>query len=33
MIVTMPDDLKTARTALAKLHQDLDAINRLAKPS
>lgn len=29
----MPDDLKTAKTALAKLHQDMDAINRLAKPS
>ena len=28
----MSDDLKTAKTALAKLHQDLDAINRLAKP-
>lgn len=29
----MPDDLKTAKTALAKLHQDMDAINRLDKPS
>ena len=29
----MPDDLKTAKTALAKLHQDMEAINRLAKPS
>ena len=28
----MPDNLKTAKSALAKLHQDLDAINRLAKP-
>ncbi|MDR2548965.1 MAG: hypothetical protein LBD10_01980 [Desulfobulbus sp.] len=27
------DDLKTAKTALAKLHQDMEAINRLAKPS
>jgi hypothetical protein len=27
------DDLKTAETALAKLHQDMEAINRLAKPS
>lgn len=29
----MSDDLKTAKTALAKLHQDMAAINRLAKPS
>ena len=29
----MPDDLKTAKTALIKLHQDMEAINRLAKPS
>jgi len=29
----MPDDFKTAKTALAKLHQDIEAINRLAKPS
>jgi hypothetical protein len=28
----MSDDLKTAKTALAKLHQDMEAINRLAKP-
>lgn len=29
----MSDDFKTAKTALAKLHQDMEAINRLAKPS
>lgn len=29
----MSDELKTAKTALAKLHQDMEAINRLAKPS
>ena len=29
----MSDDLKTAKTALAKLHHDMEAINRLAKPS
>lgn len=29
----MSNDLKTAKTALAKLHQDMEAINRLAKPS
>lgn len=29
----MSDDFKTAKTALAKLHQDMKAINRLAKPS
>lgn len=29
----MSDDLKTAKTALANLHQDMEAINRLAKPS
>lgn len=29
----MSDDLKTAKTALAKLHQDMEAINRLANPS
>lgn len=29
----MSDYLKTAKTALAKLHQDMEAINRLAKPS
>jgi hypothetical protein len=29
----MPDDLKTAKTALAKLHLDMEAINKLAKPS
>ena len=28
----MPDNLKTAKSALAKLHQDMEAINRLAKP-
>ena len=27
------DDIKTAKTALAKLHQDMEAINKLAKPS
>jgi hypothetical protein len=26
------DDLKTAKTALAKLHQDMESINKLAKP-
>jgi len=29
----MSDDLKSAKSALAKLHQDMEAINRLAKPS
>lgn len=29
----MSDNLKTAKSALAKLHQDMEAINRLAKPS
>jgi len=29
----MLDDLKTTKSALTKLHQDMDAINRLAKPS
>ncbi|MFY9149610.1 MAG: hypothetical protein WAP08_08680 [Smithellaceae bacterium] len=29
----MPDDIKTAKTALAKLHHDMEAINKLAKPS
>ena len=29
----MSDDLKTAKTALAKLHQDMEAINLLAEPS
>ena len=29
----MSDDLKTAKSALAKIHQDMEAINRLAKPS
>lgn len=29
----MPDNLKTAKTALAKLHQDMEAINKIAKPS
>lgn len=29
----MSDDLKTAKTAVVKLHQDMEAINRLAKPS
>ena len=29
----MSDDFKTAKTALAKLHQDMDAIDRLVKPS
>ena len=29
----MSNDLKTAKIALAKLHQDMEAINRLAKPS
>jgi len=28
----MPDNLKTAKSALAKIHQDMEAINRLAKP-
>ena len=28
----MSDDLKTAKTALAKLHHDMEAINKLAKP-
>ena len=28
----MSDDLKTAKTALVKLHQDMETINRLAKP-
>ncbi|MCB5266340.1 MAG: hypothetical protein LHW41_08905 [Candidatus Cloacimonetes bacterium] len=28
----MSDNLKTAKSALAKLHQDMEAINRLAKP-
>jgi len=28
----MSDDLKSAKSALAKIHQDMDAINRLAKP-
>ena len=28
----MSDDLKSAKFALAKIHQDMDAINRLAKP-
>ena len=27
----MPDDLKTAKFALSKIHQDMEAINRLAK--
>ena len=27
------DNIKTAKTALAKLHQDMEAINKLAKPS
>ena len=27
------DDIKTAKTALAKLHHDMEAINKLAKPS
>lgn len=31
--ITMPDDLKTAKSALAKVHQDMDALNRLANPS
>ena len=30
---SMSDDFKLAKTALAKLHQDMEAINRLAKPS
>ena len=29
----MSDYLKTAKSAIAKLHQDMEAINRLAKPS
>ena len=29
----MSDDLQTAKMALAKLHQDMEAINRLARPS
>lgn len=29
----MSDDLKFAKSALAKLHQDMETINRLAKPS
>lgn len=29
----MSDDLKTAKTAVVKLHQDMEANNRLAKPS
>ena len=29
----MSDNLKTAKSALAKIHQDMEAINRLAKPS
>ena len=29
----MPDNLKTAKSALAKIHQDMEFINRLAKPS
>jgi hypothetical protein len=29
----MLDDLKTTKSALTKLHQDMEAINRLAKPS
>ncbi len=29
----MSDDFKTTKTALAKLHQDMEAINRLARPS
>ena len=31
--MTLSDDFKTAKTALAKLHQDVEAVNRLAKPS
>lgn len=27
------DDINTAKTALAKLHHDMEAINKLAKPS
>lgn len=27
------DNIKTAKTALAKIHQDMESINRLAKPS
>jgi hypothetical protein len=27
------DNLKTAKSALAKIHQDMESINRLAKPS
>ena len=29
----MSDDLKSAKSALTKLHQDMESINRLAKPS
>lgn len=28
----MPDDIKTAKAALAKLHHDMEAINKLARP-
>lgn len=28
----MSDDLKTPKTALAKLHRDMEAINRMTKP-
>lgn len=30
---SMLDDFKSVKTALAKLHQDMEAINRLARPS
>ncbi len=29
----MPDDLKTAKSSLAKIHQDMDVLSRLGKPS
>ncbi len=29
----MSDDLRAAKSAIAKLHQDMEAISRLAKPS
>ncbi len=29
----MSNDLKTAKTTIAKLHQDMETINRLTKPS
>ncbi len=29
----MPDDLKTTKATLAKPYQDMEAVNKLAKPS